>query len=143
MDLMIAIMQRATVLDVRSRTIDCGRRQRSDWQCSIFQSIQEGAAGLAKCSPEGWRDGGEVGLLRNLDTRLPGLEAIDISRFDRTLRMEATRFTAVFDVDAEDNPFRLSRSTAMNVVSRRDLANTREDDRIGWGRTRLWPLPGR
>src|SRR5262249_13014529 len=36
------------------------------------------------------------------DTGIPRLEHVDVSRADRTTRMEATRFAAVFDVDADD-----------------------------------------
>ena len=51
--------------------------------------------------------------------------------------MESTRFTAVFDVDPEDDPFSLGRPAAFDVIRRGNLADSREDDGVGWGRTRL------
>src|SRR6266567_3856746 len=137
MDLLIAIMQRATVLDVGSHSVDRCWRQRPDRDSQVLQRVKEVAVGLAKGGPEGRRHGSEVWLLGNLDTRLPRLEAIDIGRFNGALRMESTRFTAVFDVDPEDDPFSLGRPAAFDVIRRGNLADSREDDGVGWGRTRL------
>src|SRR5262249_2794595 len=46
-----------------------------------------------------------------------------------------TRFAPVFDVDTEDDPFRVP-LVGTRVGLRREPANTREDDGVGWRRTR-------
>src|SRR6266498_3245625 len=137
MDLLIAIMQRSAVLDVGGQAAHRWRRQTPDRERSAPQVIEEGAVGSTKRAPEGSRDGGEVRLLGNLDTRLPSLEAIDIRRFNGTTRMAATWFTAVFNVDPEDDPFRLRGPAAFDVIRRGNPTDSREDDGIGWRRTWL------
>jgi len=139
MDLMIAIVHRTTILNVGGHAIDGGRRQRADGEDAVFQVRQEVAVRCSEGLPEGGRNGAEVRLLRDFDSSLPSLEAIDISWLDGTTRMAATGFTAVFDIDAEDHPFRLSRSAAADVVDRSHLPNARPDD--GIGRRRTWLRP--
>src|SRR5881396_3758257 len=123
MDLLIAIMQRTTILDVGGQAIHHWRRQCPDRESTVLQGVQERAVGCAERAAEGRRDRAEVRLLRDFDTSLPSLEAIDISWLDGALRMEPTGFTAVFDVDSEDHPLRLGRSAAAEVVGWCDLAN--------------------
>src|SRR5262249_12360217 len=52
-------------------------------------------------------------------------------------RMQTTRLAAVFDIDAEDKPAQLGVLTAIATSSRLECPQTREDDRISRGRTRL------
>ena len=88
-------------------------------------------------SSQSSRDGGEVRLLGRCDAGSPCLEAIDISRWDRSLRMAATWFAAVYDVDADNNPFRRL-IVAVAKVPILELADTRPDKRISrcWTRFR-------
>jgi len=137
MDLVITVMQRATILDVGSHTTHCGRRQRPDWEGSAFQCGQEVAVRFSQGLPEVSRNRAEVRLLRNFDSSLPSLEAIDISRLDCPARVATTRLAAVFDIHTEDNPFRLGGPAAMDIVRRSKLADARPDDGIRWRRTRL------
>src|SRR6266496_2323188 len=106
MDLPVAVEQRTAILDVSGHAVDSRRGHRPDRQGAGFQRVQEVAVRLPEGHTEGRRNGGEVWLSAGLDTRLPSLEAVDISRLDCPARMRATRFAAVFDVDPEDHPFR-------------------------------------
>src|SRR5438093_8485077 len=139
MDLTVAVEQRTAILDVGGQAVDRRRRQRPNRQRAGFQRAQEVAVRLPEGHTEGRRDGGEVRLSGGLDTGLPGLEAVDISRLgrERRIRMAATRLAAILDVDTEDHPFRTIGPWAIDVVLRRDPANAREDERIGWRGTRL------
>src|SRR5207249_8300314 len=91
-----------------SPSTDRRTRQRPDWHRSGLQFTQEIAVGLPQTHTESRLDVAKVRPLGHQDTRLPGLEAIDIRRFNRTLGMEPTRLAAVFDIHTEDHPFRSS-----------------------------------
>ncbi len=106
MDLVIAVMQRTAILDVSRPTVHGGRRQRPDWESAALQRRQEVAVGLPERVPEVRFHDVEVWLPAHQDTRLPGLEAVDIRWFNRASRMETTRFTAVLNIDTEDYPLR-------------------------------------
>ena len=137
MDLVIASPHCATILDVRSHPTHGWTGQRPDQRSVISrQPIQEGAAVRAEAPTEGRCDRAEVRLLVNKDAYSPCLEAIDVCRLNRALRMESTRLAAVFDIDTEDHPFR-ALPFARIVSVWRELADAREDDRIGRCRTRL------
>src|SRR3989442_4051953 len=148
MDLVVARVERTTILDVSrlSEDIRAGQIARHDGLAVIgsttetiilTQAVQEGAAIRCERLAQANRDGREVGLPGGRDTGLPSLEAIDVSRRICEL-LVATWFAAVFDIDAEDDPFRtLAAATAIGPASH--PANTAEDNGIGWGRSRLRP----
>src|SRR5258708_36043897 len=105
-------------------------------QGAALQRAQEVAVRRPKARTEGGRDRAEVRLLADQDAGLPRLEAIDVRRLDRTLRMIATRLAAVFDIHPEDHPMRVLLVRARSVRVWREDAQTGEDDRIGVGRGR-------
>ena len=51
--------------------------------------------------------------------------------------MEATRFASVFDINTEYHPVRAFGWA--EIVHGRYRSNTREDQGVGWRRTRQWP----
>src|SRR5207249_3360500 len=140
-----AHIERTTILDVSrlSEDIRAGQIARHDGYTVIevslrrAQRVQEGAAIRCERLAQADRDGREVGLPAGRDTSLPSLEAIDIRGRICEL-LVATWFAAVFDIDAEDDPFRtLAASAAIGPACH--PANTGEDNGVGWRRTRLRP----
>src|SRR6266496_511767 len=101
MNLLIAVVQRAAILNVGRPPVNRRRRERADRRTAALQCRQEVAVRLPKGSPECRIHRREVGPLAHFDTRLPRLEAIDIRRLDRTLRMESTRLAAILDIHPE------------------------------------------
>src|SRR5438093_337044 len=127
MDLVIATIQRTTILNVSGDTVNGGRRQRPDWERSVAQRIQEVTVRLSESRTEGGRYRGEVRLLAHRDTRLPSLEAIDIGRLDCALRVMPTWLTPVFNIDAEHHIFRRLIARALAAINFRfDSRDTRE-----------------
>jgi len=84
MDLVIAIAQRTTIVDVRCQPTDGRRRQRPDQVSSRIglQACYEGAVVRSEALTEGSRDRAEVGLPIDRYTRPPRLEAIDVRWFN-------------------------------------------------------------
>ena len=123
MYLAITVIQRPTIRDRGRyrRTVepDRFRRQSSDREVAISQPIQESTAILGKGLAERRRDrdGLDV-LLIDGDTCRPRLEAVDVSRFDGSARMAATRLAAVFNIDAHHHPLSLRKSigTGTDIV---------------------------
>ena len=134
MDLLIAVAQRATVVDAGADAKDNRRRQGPRQERSInADALQERAAIGTKLSAEGIdvtegtrrREAIRIGLLEHRDARIPSLEDIDVRRIDATFRMAAARLAAILDIDAEHNPvFGLAGA----IIGRGlDRANARED----------------
>src|SRR5262245_60779891 len=145
MDLVISVVHRTTIIDVGLHAVDnrvreCPRRNSADHLpvddlCRLADRVDEVTAIFTKGLPEGSRHVREVWRLRDVDTGLPRLEAIDICRFYCSTRVSTTWFAPVFDVDTEDDPLRVP-FVGTRVSLRRQSANTCKDDGIGWRRTR-------
>src|SRR5437867_1979458 len=112
MDLVIAAIERPTIINEGRLAIDSCRRQAADGQSSVVQFIQEVAVGRANGCPEGIHVSSEesratqvvgIALLLGHDAGVPGLEAIDVRRLNGVLGMEPAWLAAVFDINAEDH----------------------------------------
>src|SRR5262249_41823768 len=91
-----------------------------------------------KAGTERRRHRAGIRMFDHLDARIPSLEAIHVGWLFGSARMQTTRFATIFNVDTEDKPAVWFVLTAGPTPGRREDAQTREDDRIGRGRTRLW-----
>ena len=134
MDLLVAVIQRAAVVDVGWLAADVRVRQRPRLHAGASTGadrLDEGAVIRRNASPEVGRYRAGIRVLLDRDARIPSLEAIHISRLFGAARVQTTWLAPVFDIDAEDNPFRtLAASTAVGPL--RHPANTGEDNSIGW-----------
>ena len=145
MELLIAVLQFTPVIDIgqtdwrATRKNDCSlvaavvQKLGTKDTILIFQTVA-GRYGVTKCQQSiGW-------IIQRSQFRIgqyPDTDAIPIPCELAATRMGTSGFTAIFDIHAEHHPFGLSGSTAPDIINRGDLADTRPDDGIRRGRTRL------
>src|SRR5437899_2483668 len=140
MDLLVTVIQRPAINDVRGHAAHSGTGQRAGSHSSRSTGadrVYERAAILRKAITERSRDRAGIRMFDHCDSRIPSLEAIHIGRLFGSSRMQATRFAAIFNIDTEDKPAVRLVLAARATIGGREYAQTREDDRIGRGRTRL------
>ena len=140
MDLLVAVIQRAAVVDVRWPAADVrvgqspGRHSR--WTTGADR-LDERAVIRRNAPPEVGRYRAGIRVLLHRDARIPSLEAIHISRLFGAARVETTWLAPVFDIDAEHKPAQRLVLATVTTRGRLEYSQTREDDRIRWGRTRF------
>src|SRR5438067_833656 len=137
MDLAIATVQFAAVIDVRSADAEgCGSERRSDATRSqrISRSVSQADVGLGAGDGFAQVDVRRASLGQRHCGRadVPDADAVTVGRQPLVaLRTGTTRFAMIFDVHAEDHTSANAASIGHGVI-----ANTREAHLVGWGAAR-------